>query len=74
MVQAVFPEITCGEVPGHEVYEDGQRLAFLDLDRLSDGHASAIPEQAAATMDPLSDAAAAAIGRALPRRVAHATG
>ena len=42
-------------------------LAFLDINPLSRGHVLVIPKEPAETLDALSDDAAAAIGRVLPR-------
>jgi histidine triad (HIT) family protein len=63
----VFAKILRGEIPCHRVYEDDQVLAFLDVNPLSRGHVLVIPKQEVATVDKLSDDAAAAIGRVLPR-------
>jgi histidine triad (HIT) family protein len=49
------------------VYEDAHVLAFLDINPLSRGHTLVIPKEPAETLDKLSDDAAAAIGRVLPR-------
>lgn len=63
----VFAKILSGDIPCHKVYEDDQVLAFLDINPLSRGHTLVIPKEAAVTLDALSDEAAAALGRALPR-------
>jgi histidine triad (HIT) family protein len=42
-------------------------LAFLDVNPISRGHTLVIPKEPAATFDQLSDDAAAALGRVLPR-------
>jgi diadenosine tetraphosphate (Ap4A) HIT family hydrolase/mRNA-degrading endonuclease RelE of RelBE toxin-antitoxin system len=42
-------------------------LAFLDVGPVSRGHTLVIPKEAASTLDQLSDEAAAALGRVLPR-------
>jgi histidine triad (HIT) family protein len=63
----VFTKILRGEIPCHKVYEDAHVLAFLDIFPLSRGHTLVIPKEPAATLDQLSDDAAAALGRALPR-------
>ncbi|HEY0191819.1 MAG TPA: HIT family protein [Kofleriaceae bacterium] len=63
----VFAKILRGEIPCHRVYEDDQVLAFLDVNPLSRGHVLVIPKDPVATLDQLSDDAAAAIGRVLPR-------
>jgi histidine triad (HIT) family protein len=67
MAETVFAKILRGELPCHKVYEDDQVLAFLDIAPLSPGHTLVIPKEPAVTLDALSDASAAAIGRVLPR-------
>jgi histidine triad (HIT) family protein len=67
MAETVFSKILRGEIPCHKVYEDEHVLAFLDVGPLSRGHTLVIPKEAVATLDLLSDDAAAAIGRVLPR-------
>lgn len=67
MAETVFSKILRGELPCHKVYEDEHVLAFLDIFPLSKGHTLVIPKEPAETLDRLSDEAAAAIGRVLPR-------
>ena len=67
MTQTVFGKIIAGSIPCHRIYEDAQVLAFLDIAPLSRGHTLVIPKEPAATLDQLSDEAAAALGRVLPR-------
>ena len=67
MAETIFSKILRGEVPCHKVFEDDHVLAFLDIFPLSKGHLLVIPKEPAETVDQLSDDAAAAIGRALPR-------
>lgn len=67
MPETIFTKIISGELPCHKVYEDNQVLAFLDINPLSRGHTLVIPKEPAETLDRLSDDAAAAIGRLLPR-------
>src|SRR3954467_354213 len=67
MAETVFSKILRGEIPCHRVYEDDEVLAFLDVNPIARGHTLVIPKEPAATLDQLSDQAAAAIGRALPR-------
>jgi len=67
MAETIFSKILRGEVPCHRVYEDDHVLAFLDINPVSRGHTLVIPKEPAATLDQLSDEAAAAIGRVLPR-------
>lgn len=67
MAKTIFSKIIAGEIPCHRVYEDDHVLAFLDINPLSRGHTLVIPKEEAETLDGLSDEAAAAIGRVLPR-------
>ncbi|MET0390800.1 MAG: HIT family protein [Polyangiales bacterium] len=67
MSETIFSKILRGEIPCHKIYEDDLVFAFLDINPLSHGHTLVIPKEPAATLDVLSDASAAAIGRVLPR-------
>ena len=67
MPDTIFGKIIRGEIPCFKVYEDAHVLAFLDVNPLSHGHTLVIPKEPAAALDELSDEAAAAIGRVLPR-------
>jgi histidine triad (HIT) family protein len=73
----VFDKILAGEIPSYKVYEDEHVYAFLDIGPLSAGHTLVIPKERKAQLHQLSDDAAAALGRALPRicrAVLRATG
>ena len=77
MSETIFDKILSGAIPCHRVYEDEHVLAFLDIGPLSRGHTLVIPKQRAAQLHELSDEAAAAVGRVLPRlcrAVLRATG
>jgi histidine triad (HIT) family protein len=63
----IFDKILDGEIPCHRVYEDAEVLAFLDISPLARGHLLVIPKERAARLHELSDEAAAALGRVLPR-------
>lgn len=63
----IFSRILAGEIPCHKVYEDDRVLAFLDVMPLAEGHTLIIPKEPAPYLDELSDEAAAAIGRVMPR-------
>jgi len=63
----IFGRIIDGEIPCHRVYEDAHVLAFLDVGPLSLGHVLVIPKERVAFLHELSDDAAAALGRVLPR-------
>ena len=73
----LFDRIIRGELPSHRVHEDDFVVAFLDVAPQSTGHLLVVPRESKATLAELSDDAAAAIGRVLPRicrAVAKATG
>ena len=63
----VFDKILSGEIPSHTVYQDDHVYAFLDINPIASGHTLVIPREPRAFLHELSDEAAAAIGRALPR-------
>ena len=67
MADTIFDKIISGKIPSHKVYEDEYVFAFLDIGPLSYGHTLVISKERVATLDALSDDAAAAIGRVLPR-------
>ena len=67
MADTIFSKIIGGQIPCHKVYEDGQVLAFLDINPLTRGHTLVVPKEPAPTLDKLSDESAAALGRVLPR-------
>jgi histidine triad (HIT) family protein len=67
MAETIFSKILRGDIPCHKLYEDDQVLAFLDIAPLAVGHALVIPKEPVVTLDQLSDDAAAALGRVLPR-------
>jgi histidine triad (HIT) family protein len=77
MSDTIFGKILDGDIPCHRVYEDEHVLAFLDVGPLSRGHTLMIPRERVARIEDLSDDAAAAVGRALPRlcrAITEATG
>jgi len=63
--ESVFTKIIRG--PSHRVYEDEYVYAFLDINPVAPGHTLVVPKEPAPTMGELSDGAASALGRALPR-------
>jgi histidine triad (HIT) family protein len=67
MPETIFTKILRNEIPCHRIYEDDLVLAFLDINPVAKGHTLVIPREPAETLDQLSEDAAAAIGRALPR-------
>jgi len=67
VAETIFTKILSGAIPCHKVFEDEHVFAFLDINPLSPGHTLVIPKEPAPTLDVLSEASAAAIGRVLPR-------
>jgi histidine triad (HIT) family protein len=65
--ETLFDKILRGELPAYRVYEDEAVLAFLDIHPIAPGHTLLIPKERRAQLHELSAAAAAALGRALPR-------
>ena len=64
---SIFTLIINGEIPCHKVYEDEHVFAFLDINPFSSGHTLVVPKEPARTLDSLSEEAAQAVGRVLPR-------
>ena len=67
----VFCKIVAGEIPSFKLYEDGETVAFMDINPVHDGHCLVIPKEHYPTVfevapDPFAAAARAAI------KVAHA--
>jgi histidine triad (HIT) family protein len=66
-METIFSKIISGAIPCHRIYEDAHVLSFLDVAPVAPGHTLVIPKEPARTLDELSDDAAAALGRVLPR-------
>ncbi|MBX4206570.1 HIT domain-containing protein [Candidatus Parcubacteria bacterium] len=41
----IFCKIASGEIPAHKVYEDGDFVAFLDINPRASGHVQVIPKE-----------------------------
>lgn len=67
MSDSIFSRIIRGEIPCHRVYQDEWVLAFLDINPVARGHTLVVTKEPVAMVGELSDAAAAGLGRALPR-------
>ena len=65
--ETIFDKIIAGEIPCQKVYEDEHVFAFLDIGPLSRGHTLLLPKERKRHLHELSDEAAAAVGRTLPR-------
>jgi len=44
-MDCIFCKIVRGEIPSYKVYEDGEFLAFLDINPLNPGHVLVIPKK-----------------------------
>jgi len=51
MDDCIFCKIIAGDIPCHKIYENGEVLAFLDVNPLSDGHTLVIPKSHFSTVD-----------------------
>lgn len=67
MSKTIFSMIIDGEIPCHKIYEDDHVIALLDIGPLSNGHTLVIPKEAKEQMHDMSEKAAAALGKILPR-------
>ncbi|MBK1690764.1 histidine triad nucleotide-binding protein [Ectothiorhodospira mobilis] len=63
MTDCIFCRIAQGEIPADSVYEDDGILAFRDLNPQAPVHILVIPKRHIATLNDLSDADTALIGR-----------
>jgi histidine triad (HIT) family protein len=74
MADNIFRKILDGEIPSHDVYEDDETYAFLDVNPLARGHTLVIPKQDAETLEDLDDGGEALFDtvRRLAPRVADA--
>jgi histidine triad (HIT) family protein len=69
----VFCKIAAGDIPSMKIVEDGQSLAFLDINPLAEGHVLLIPKDHFETLDEMSPDVVAAVTAHLPRLVAAVT-
>jgi len=74
MADNIFRKILDGEIPSHDVYEDDETYAFLDVNPLARGHTLVIPKGDAETLEDLDDGGEALFDtvRRLAPRVADA--
>ncbi len=59
----IFCQIIKGEIPSDKVYEDGEILAFRDINPAAPTHLLIIPKEHIATLNDLTDAHQQLIGR-----------
>jgi len=67
MSDCIFCKIVAGEVPSARVYEDPDRLAFMDINPIRPGHLLLIPKRHYERLTDLPEDEAAELGRLLPR-------
>ena len=63
MTDCIFCKIAAGEVPATKLYDDGEVLAFRDINPEAPVHLLIIPRRHIATLSDLTEADAALIGR-----------
>lgn len=63
MNDCIFCKIAAGEIPADIVYDDGEVLAFRDINPEAPVHLLLIPRQHIATLNDLSEADATLVGR-----------
>ena len=56
----IFCRIVAGEIPSDKLYEDGETLAFMDINPVNDGHCLVMPKAHYPTVFELPEAAFAA--------------
>jgi histidine triad (HIT) family protein len=59
----VFCKIVAGEIPSFKLYEDGETLAFMDINPVHDGHCLVIPKEHYPTVFEVAPDAFAAAAR-----------
>jgi histidine triad (HIT) family protein len=70
-MDCIFCRIVAGALPASKVCEDGETLAFMDINPLTEGHVLVIPKRHCVGLFDADEAALAACARTL-RRVALA--
>ncbi len=63
MTDCIFCKIAAGEIPATKVYDDGEVLAFRDINPEAPVHLLVIPRRHIATLNDLTAADVALIGR-----------
>ena len=63
MTDCIFCKIAAGDIPATTVYDDGEVLAFRDINPEAPTHLLIIPRRHISTLNDLTDADAALIGR-----------
>src|SRR5438874_13077672 len=63
----IFCKIVAGEIPSFKLYEDGETLAFMDINPVHDGHCLIIPKAHCPTVFDIAPEAIAAAARTTRR-------
>jgi histidine triad (HIT) family protein len=63
----IFCKIAAGIAPSFKIYEDGEALAFMDINPFNEGHTLAIPRAHFANLHEVDEAAMTATMRAAKR-------
>ena len=65
MSDCIFCKIIAGEIPAKKIYEDGEMLAFLDINPASPVHFLVVPKKHVNNLFELEEADTVLIGRLL---------
>ena len=63
MTDCIFCKIAAGEIPAVKLYDDGEVLAFRDINPEAPVHALIVPRRHIATLNDLEAADAALVGQ-----------
>lgn len=63
----LFCRIAAGSIPAAKLHEDDEVVAFLDIHPVNLGHLLVVPKSHHATLAEMSEAAATAVARQVPR-------
>jgi len=64
--ECIFCKIVAGEIPSARIYEDGEVVAFLDINPLAEGHVLVVPRRHVERLVDLSADEAGALLRPVP--------
>ena len=67
MTDCIFCKIVAGEIPSKKVYEDGDMLAFHDINPVAPVHFMIIPKRHIDSLAQATDADAAILGKMMAR-------
>jgi histidine triad (HIT) family protein len=67
MEECIFCKIIRGEIPCHQVYEDENNIAFLDINPVTEGHSLVVPKNHAENLYEISAEDLASVHQASQR-------